>query len=132
MISSENKSTQELLQHFKLYSDLSLDTIISQIESKSGKSIYDFISDFTEKKRYYEILKHCVTTNKVVSIIGNIPVEACTWYRWNLDKEGHVVASALKVKCPYTKNLAHLITADQDKFYELTQQPASNQLNLFL
>ena len=101
------------------------------------KQIIDYSNlDFTtilklpELKRYYLGLKYVTTSNNAICKALNVPIEAGTRYKVELESNYNLVASADKFKCDYTGEYVQFLSTNPAEFERLKKSDI-NQLNLF-
>lgn len=118
--------------HKRLYENkiFTLQFIRKQIENGSGKPLSQVIKEYSELRRYKLALWYVTTTNKAVCEAMCIPVEAGTKYKRRLEKIGHLVSSIDQFRCPYTGDLAHLLSTNPKEFERL-QESRFKQLKMF-
>lgn len=107
-----------------------LNYIIQRIEKGTGESIEELRTSHSEESLFYVGLKHITTTKKAFCEATGIPVEAGCRYKRKFEKAGILVQSIDKVVCPFTRDMAHLISTNPDDFDRL-KKSNSRQLNLF-
>ena len=109
------------------YKKLVLKNIKNQVEKGTGKPIAELKKIYSEEQLFFIGLKHTTATKKSFCMALNIPVEAGCRYKRKYEKIGLLMQSINKVNCPFTKHLAHLISANQNEFSSLRD---TNQLKL--
>jgi hypothetical protein len=100
------------------------------IEARTGESLNQFVRNHSALQRYYIGLYHVVTTNKAICEALMIPVEAGTRYKAELERRGQLVASTVEFECPYTGEMAHLLSTNPKEFDSLKKSD-DTQLKLF-
>ena len=107
-----------------------LNYIIQRIEKGTGQSLQELRKQYTEDGLFYLGLRHITTTKKAFCEATGIPVEAACRCKRKLEKAGLLVQSADKTVCPFTRDMAHLISTNPEEFDKL-RKSNSRQLNLF-
>lgn len=102
----------------------------STIEKRTGLTLKELKKKYPEDKLLRVGLFHFTTTKKVISEALRIPVEACCWYKRQLEKSGNLVESDQPIICPFTKHPAHLLSTNPKEFARL-RESTSNQLKMF-
>lgn len=118
MKESEN-SPDMLFEQQGQDNEITLQFIISKIESGTGLRLSQLKDRYSEDKLFFIGLRHVTTTKKALCEALNIPVEAACRCKRKLEKDGQLVQSAVKVVCPYTKHFAHLISTNPSEFDKL-------------
>lgn len=93
-----------------------LDFIVRTIEKKQGLTLSELKRTRTQKELYRIGLFHITTTNKTICEALNIPVEAGTRRKRDLENEGRLIASTKKGICPFTKHRASFLTTNPKQF----------------
>ena len=91
---------------------------------------FEVISRLIELKRYYLGLQHITTSNNAICQALEIPVEAGTRYKVELERNNYLVASVDKFQCDYTGEYVQFLSTNPAKFARLIKSDP-NQLNLF-
>jgi hypothetical protein len=107
-----------------------LQFIRTQVENGTGKPLSQLIKEYSDINRYKLALLHVTTTNKAICEAMYIPIEAGTKYKRCLEKNGHLVSSTDEFRCPYTGDLAHLLSTNPNEFEKL-QKSKDTQLKMF-
>ena len=109
-----------------------VDAILAIRKEIINKSNLDFevILRLIERKRYYLGLQYITTSNNAICKALNIPIEAGTRYKAELESNNHLVASIDKFICPYTGENVQFLSTNPEEFDRLIKS-SSNQLNLF-
>jgi hypothetical protein len=97
---------------------------------KQSKTGFKTILSYPEIKRYHLGLKYITTSNKAICEALNIPVEAGTRYKAELEENQNLVASIDKFQCPYTKEYVQFLSTNPLEFERITKSKI-NQLNMF-
>lgn len=97
---------------------------------KSSDLAFEIILKLPELKRYYLGLKYVTTSNNAVCTALNIPIEAGTRYKAELESNYNLVASADKFQCDYTGEYVQFLSTNPAEFERLKKSDI-NQLNLF-
>jgi hypothetical protein len=97
---------------------------------KHSNTDFITISKFPEIKRYFFGLKYITTSNKTICEVLNIPVEAGTSYKAELENNHNLVTSIDKFQCPYTKEYVQFLSTNPLEFERLTKSK-NNQLKIF-
>jgi hypothetical protein len=97
---------------------------------KQSKTSFKTILSYPKIKRYHLGLKHITTSNKAICEALNIPVEAGTRYKAELEENQNLVASIDKFQCPYTKEYVQFLSTNPLEFERLTKSKI-NQLKMF-
>lgn len=97
---------------------------------KQSKTVFKTILSYPEIKRYHLGLKHITTSNKAICEALNIPVEAGTRYKAELEENQKLVASIDKFQCPFTKEYVQFLSTNPLEFERLTKSKI-NQLKMF-
>jgi hypothetical protein len=97
---------------------------------KQSKTGFKTILSYPEIKRYHLGLKHITTSNKAICEALNIPVEAGTRYKAELEETLKLVASTDKFQCHYTKEYVQFLSTNPLEFERLTKLK-TNQLKMF-
>jgi len=100
------------------------------VETRTGESLNQFTRNHSELQRYYIGLIHVTTTNKAICEALLIPVEAGTRYKDKLEKSSSLVASTDEFQCPYTGEMAHLLSTNPKEFDSL-RKTVDTQMKLF-
>ncbi len=103
-----------------------LQFIRTQVENGTGKPLSQLIKEYSELRRYKLALWYVTTTNKAVCEAMYVPVEAGTKYKRRLEKLGQLVSSTDEFRCPYTGDLAHLVSTNPKE-----QKSSDTQLKMF-
>lgn len=104
--------------------------IVKEVEKATGLSIAKLKEMYSNETLLYEALKHVTTTKKVICLALNIPLEGACRRKRKLEKNGLLVQSTDKVRCPYTGRLARSISTNPNEFERL-KKSNTNQLSLF-
>ncbi len=107
-----------------------LKSIREKVENGTGLTFSELKRDYSEEKLFYFSLEHVTTTNKAICEAMQIPTEAGCRYKRTYEKIKILVSSIDKIICPFTGDLAHLLSTNEKEFEELTKSK-SNQLKLF-
>jgi hypothetical protein len=107
-----------------------LQFIRTQVENGTGKPLSQLIKEYSELRRYKLALWYVTTTNKAVCEAMHVPVEAGTKYKRRLEKTGQLVSSTDEFRCPFTGDLAHLLSTNPKEFKRL-QKSKDTQLKLW-
>ncbi|MBN1117967.1 MAG: hypothetical protein JXA77_12215, partial [Bacteroidales bacterium] len=107
-----------------------LQFIRTQVENGTGKPLSQLIKEYSELSRYKLALWFVTTTNKAVCEAMYVPVEAGTKYKRRLEKTRQLVSSTDEFRCPYTGDLAHLVSTNPKEFERL-QKSSFKQLKLW-
>jgi hypothetical protein len=97
---------------------------------KQSNTDFTTILKYPENKRYCFGLKYITTSNKLICESLNIPIEAGTRYKAELEDNLNLVASIDKFQCPYTKEYVHFLSTNPLEFGRLSQSK-NNQLKIF-
>jgi len=97
---------------------------------KQSNTDFVTILKFPEIKRYYFGLKYITTSNKTICEALNIPVEAGTRYKAELEDNHNLVTSIDKFQCPYTKEYVQFLSTNPLEFERLLKSK-TNQLKMF-
>lgn len=103
--------------------------IRKQILERSSLT-FETILKLPELKRYYLGLKFATTSNNAICKALNIPIEAGTRYKSDLESNYNLVASADKFQCEYTGEYVQFLSTNPEEFERLKKSDI-NQLNLF-
>jgi hypothetical protein len=108
------------------------DAVLAIREEIINKSELDFevILKIIELKRYYLGLQHITTSNAAICLALNIPVNAGTRYKAELERSSYLVASVDGFVCPYTCENVQFLSTNPAEFARLIKGD-DNQLNLF-
>jgi hypothetical protein len=104
--------------------------IRSQIEKSTGIPYLQIVNEYAELRRYRLALSFVTTTNKAICEAMHIPVEAGTKYKRRLERVGLLVTSIDEFRCPYTGDLAHILSTNPEEFERL-QKSKVKQLRIF-
>jgi len=130
----ENNTTNspEISLHKRQYEDkaFTLQFIRTQVENGTGNSLSQIIKEYSELRRYKLALWFVTTTNKAVCEAMYIPVEAGTKYKRRLEQSGQLVSSTDEFRCPYTGDIAHLLSTNPKEFERL-QKSSDTQIKLW-
>jgi hypothetical protein len=109
-----------------------IDAVLAIRKEIINKSNLDFevILKLIELKRYYFGLQYVTTSNNAICKALEIPVEAGTRYKAELESNNHLVGSVDKFTCPYTGENVQFLSASLEEFDRLIKL-STNQLNLF-
>lgn len=91
---------------------------------------FETILKLPELKRYYLGLKYVTTSNNAICKALNVPIEAGTRYKSDLESNFNLVASADKFQCDYTGEYVQFLSTNPAEFERLKKSDI-NQLNLF-
>ena len=105
-----------------------LNFIKTQVEKGTGLTIDELKKRYSEEVLFYKALKHVTTTKKALCKALNIEVDNACRHKRKYELKGLLVQSNDDVVCPYTKDLARLLSTNPNEFERLTY---SNQLKLF-
>lgn len=97
---------------------------------ESSNLAFETILKLPELKRYYLGLKYVTTSNNAICKALNVPVEAGTRYKVELESNYNLVASADKFQCDYTGEYVQFLSTNPAEFDRLKMSDV-NQLNLF-
>lgn len=97
---------------------------------ESSNLAFETILKLPELKRYYLGLKYVTTSNNAICKALNIPIEAGTRYKDELESNNNLVASTDKFQCDYTGELVQFLSTNPAEFERLKKSDI-NQLNLF-
>lgn len=111
-------------------SKLTVKTIISKIESGTGKTISFLKRKYSEKRFFFIALQHVTTTKRMLCLALKIAIADACRYKRQLEKDGHLVQSVYDTVCPDSKFLARILSTNPEEFNELTQSD-SRQGDLF-
>lgn len=116
----------------KQYKDkaFTLHFIRKQVEICTSKPLSQLLKEYSELKRYKLALQFVTTTNKAVCEAMYIPIEAGTKYKRRLEKIGQLVSTIDEFRCPYTGDIAHLLSTNSKEFEKL-HKPKDSQLKMF-
>jgi len=109
--------------------NLYIEFIRKELEKGTGLNLAALIDKYNEAQLFQIGLYHVTVTKKVICVALFIPVEAACRYKRTLEKEEHLVESADEVICPFTGNLARLISTNPKEFDRLGKSD-TNQLDL--
>jgi hypothetical protein len=109
-----------------------IDAVLAIREELINKSNLDFevILRLIELKRFYLGLQHITTSNNAICQVLQIPVEAGTRYKVELERNNYLVASVEKFQCDYTGEYVQFLSTNPAEFARLIKSDP-NQLNLF-
>jgi hypothetical protein len=109
-----------------------IDAVLAIRKELINKSNLDFevISRLIELKRYYLGLQHITTSNNAICQALEIPVEAGTRYKVELERNNYLVASVDKFQCDYKGEYVQFLSTNPAEFARLIKSDP-NQLNLF-
>lgn len=129
---SKTTNSPEISLHKRQYKDgaFTLQFIRTQVENGTGKPLSQLIKEYSALRRYKLALWYVTTTNKAVCEAMYVPVEAGTKYKRRLEKMGQLVSSTDEFRCPYTGDLAHLVSTNPKEFERL-QKSRFKQLKMF-
>ena len=129
---SKTTNSPEISLHKRQFKDraFTLQFIRTQVENGTGKPLSQLIKEYSELRRYKLALWYVTTTNKAVCEAMYVPVEAGTKYKRRLEKTGQLVSSIDEFRCPYTGDLAHLVSTNPKEFERL-QKSSDTQLKMF-
>ena len=102
--------------------------IVNQVEKGTGLTLSELKKKYREEQLFQIGLKHVTTTKKAFCVALSIPVEAGCRYKRNLEMKGLLKQSVEDVVCPFTKDLARLISTNPNEFERLSE---TNQYSLF-
>ncbi|MES2806734.1 MAG: hypothetical protein V4652_14315 [Bacteroidota bacterium] len=91
---------------------------------------FETILKLPEWKRYYLGLQYVTTSNNAICKALDVPIEAGTRYKAELESNYNLVASLDKFKCDYTGEYVQFLSTNPEEFERLTKSN-TNQLNLF-
>jgi hypothetical protein len=97
---------------------------------ESSALSFDTILKLPELKRYYLGLKYITASNNAICTALNIPIEAGTRYKVELENNCNLMASADKFQCSYTGEYVQFLSTNPAEFDRLKKSD-TNQLNLF-
>lgn len=106
-----------------------LRSIRNRIEISTGKSISQLKAEYAEHALFFFALQHVTTSKKALCEALDIPVEGACRNKRRAEKEGFLVQSSDKFRCPYTGHLAHRISTNPAEFNDL-RQSSDTQLSL--
>lgn len=108
------------------------DAVLAIREEIINKSELDFevILKLIELTRYNLGLQHITTSNNAICQALQIPVEAGTRYKVELEKNNYLVTSIDKFKCHYTGEYVQFLSTNPAEFARLLKSD-TYQLNLF-
>ena len=127
----ENQNNNPLLSKQHKDRKLIVQFIINQVENGTGLSIKELKSKYSEERFFYESLRYVTTTKKTLCKALDINIDNACRYKRNLEKDFKLVQSSDEVVCPYTGQMAHLLSTNVNEFERLKKASISNQLNLF-
>lgn len=109
-----------------------IDAVLAIRKEIVNKSNLDFevISRIIELKRYCLGLQYITTSNNAICQALEIPVEAGTRYKVELERSNNLVASVDRFVCPYTGENVQFLSTNPAEFARLIKSDP-NQLNLF-
>lgn len=131
-MANNHKNSPKTSLHKRQFKDKAfiLQFIRTQVENGTGKPLSQLIKEYSALRRYKLALWYVTTTNKAVCEAMYVPVEAGTKYKRRLEKAGLLVTSTDEFRCPYTGDLAHLISTNPKEFERL-QKSSDSQLKMF-
>ncbi len=97
---------------------------------KNSQTDFATILKQPEIKRYCFGLKYITTSNKAICEALNIPIEAGTRYKAELEENQYLVTSIDKFQCPYTKEYVQFLSTNPLEFERLLKSK-TNQLKMF-
>lgn len=97
---------------------------------ESSNLAFETILKLPELKRYYLGLKYVTTSNNAICKALNVPIEAGTRYKAELESTYNLVASTDKFQCDYTGEYVQFLSTNPAEFYRLKKSDTT-QLNLF-
>lgn len=103
--------------------------IRKQILERSNLA-FETILKLPEWKRYYLGLQYVTTSNNAICKALDVPIEAGTRYKAELENNYNLVASADKFQCNYTGEYVQFLSTNPEEFERLKKSDI-NQLNLF-
>jgi hypothetical protein len=103
--------------------------IRKEIIESSGHA-FETLLKLPELKRYYLGLQCVTTSNNAICKALNVPIEAGTRYKVELESNCNLVASADKFQCDYTGEYVQFLSTNPAEFERLKKSDI-NQLNLF-
>jgi hypothetical protein len=131
MANNHNNSPENSLHRRQFKDrDFTLQFIRTQVENGTGEPLSQLIKEYSALRRYNLALWYVTTTNKAVCEAMYIPVEAGTKYKRRLEKIGCLVSSTNEFRCPYTGDLAHLVSTNPKEFEKL-QKSNDTQLKIW-
>jgi hypothetical protein len=109
-----------------------IDAVLAIRKEIINKANLDFevILRLIELDRYYLGLQHITTSNNAICQALEIPVEAGTRYKVELERNNYLVASVDKFQCDYTGEYVQFLSTNPAEFARLIKSDP-NQLNLF-
>lgn len=102
------------------------------LETVANTSIEKIRNEYSELKAYELVLRYFTTSNKIVCEVMQIPVEAGTRYKANLEKKGLLIASKDTYRCPFTGEMVSFLSTNPNEFGKLAASKKDNQLELFV
>ena len=102
--------------------------IVKQVEKGTGHTIKELKHKYSDKKLFFEALKHVTTTKKALCKSLNLEIDNACRDKRDFEKKGVLIQSVDRFSCPYSTEKAHLLTTNPEEFEKLTK---SNQLKLF-
>ncbi|WP_417237623.1 hypothetical protein [Bizionia sp.] len=106
--SHKKSNTNRQAQDTQLF----LNSVIKTIEKKTGFTFQELKERHTQKELYRIGLYYVTTTNKTICEALNIPVEAGTRRKRDLEKEARLICSKKKHVCPVTKYKARFLSTN--------------------
>jgi hypothetical protein len=100
------------------------------IENATEKPVGQILIEYSDINRYYLALQYVTTSNKAVCEAMEIPVEAGTWYKADLENTNNLVASKDLFRCPYTGEMVHFLSTNPAEFERLWKT-SDTQLKMF-
>lgn len=95
--------------------------IVRTIEKNRGLTLSELKRTKTQKELYRIGLFYFTTTNKTICEALNIPIEAGTRRKRDLEKEGRLRASIKKGFCPLTKHPAKFLSTNPKNYNDLLE-----------
>ena len=103
-----------------------LQVLISIVEEKEGATIEDLKSSTSTAALYYKVLYHVTTTNSVVSLMLNIPIQKGSFYKNLWEKRGALVKSKGKLICKVTGRFNSFLTTNPNEYERVMNMNISN------
>ena len=114
-----SKDRQKVVQYFR-----------TLIENATDKPFSQLLIEYSDINRYYLALQYVTTSNKAVCEAMEIPVEAGTWYKADLENTNSLVVSKDPFRCPYTGEMVQFLTTNPAEFERL-RKTNDTQLKMF-
>ena len=100
------------------------------IENATDKPFSQLLVEYSDINRYYLALQYVTTSKKAVCEAMEIPVEAGTWYKADLESSNSLVASKDAFRCPYTGEMVQFLSTNPAEFERL-RKTNDTQLKMF-